>query len=193
MVFLIHYYPGLVPDRTQQVKINVFLSDPFPVPTGVPQGSHISSLLFTIFIIYVGSCFRYCDHLFFTDDIKLSATVFSPVDCSRIQSDLDNLFVWCLDNGLKLNTSKCLKISYTRSRIKIDHDYYIHDEKLVEPSFSYHIEKSCAKALKVLGFLVKSAQEFNNELCLQTLYESLVRPLLEFCSVLWNLSQISII
>jgi len=57
-------------------------------------------------------------------------------------------------------------------------------------SFSSHIDNSCAKALKRLGFLIRCTKEFNDELCIKTLYIhlSLVRPL-EYCSVLWNSSQ----
>jgi hypothetical protein len=108
-----------------------------------------------------------------------------------------------IDNGLKLNTSKCIKMSYTRSRNKINYDYHILDDKLVEIntiqdlgvifqsnlSFLSHIEKSCTKTLKSLGFLIRCTKEFNDEHCLKTLYVSLVRPLLEYCSVLWNPTQ----
>jgi hypothetical protein len=98
-------------------------------------------------------------------------------------------------------------MSYTRSRNKINHDYHILDDKLVEVntiqdlgvifqsnlSFSSHIDKSCTKALKCLGFLIRCTKEFNDEHCLKTLYVLLVRPLLEYCSVLWNPTQIGYI
>lgn len=86
---------------------------------------------------------------------------------SLIQKDLDKFHVWCRVNGLKLNTSKCIILSYTRSRNKINYDYYLLNDKLVEVDtiqdlgvtfqsnlyFSSH--NSCAKALKRLGFLTR--------------------------------------
>lgn len=67
---LLSWFNSYLSDRTQQVEINGFLSDPFPAPSGVPQGGHISPLLFAIFIIDIGTCFSYCDHLLFADDLK---------------------------------------------------------------------------------------------------------------------------
>lgn len=40
-----------------------FLSDPFPVPSGVPQWGYLSSLLFTICIIDISTCFKFCDYV----------------------------------------------------------------------------------------------------------------------------------
>jgi len=46
--------------RFQQVQINGFLSDILPVPSGIPQGGQLSSLLFEIFILDIGVYFKYC-------------------------------------------------------------------------------------------------------------------------------------
>lgn len=181
---LLSWFKSYLSDRTQQVKINDFLSDPFHASSGVPQGGHISPLLFAIFIIDIGTCFSYCDNLLFADDLKFFASFSSLVDSSLIQKDLDKLHGWCCDNGLKLNTSKCHKMSYTRYRNKIKYDYNILDDKLVEVDtikdlgvtfqsnlyFSSHIENSSTKALKRLGFLTRCTKEFFEELCIKTLY-----------------------
>jgi hypothetical protein len=90
---LLSWFNSYLSDRTQQVKINGFLSHPFPAPSGVPQGGHIFSLLFAIFIWHIGSCFSYCYHLLFADDLKLFANVSSIKDCYLTQKDLDNLYV----------------------------------------------------------------------------------------------------
>lgn len=59
--------------------------------------------------------------------------------------------------------------------------------------FSFHTDQTGSRALRSLGFLIRNIQKFKNELCLKTLYASLVGPILEFCSVLWNSIQISLI
>lgn len=91
----------------------------------IPQSVHICPLLFVIFTTDISTCFSYCDYLLFEDDLKLFANVSSIDDCYLIKKDLGYLYDWCLDNGLKLNTSECLKLSYTRSRTKINRYYYI--------------------------------------------------------------------
>lgn len=56
---------------TQQVKINVFLSDTFFVFSDVSQSSHLFLFLFTIFIIDLRNYFKFCDYLLFADDLKI--------------------------------------------------------------------------------------------------------------------------
>lgn len=129
---LLSWFNSYIPDRTQHVKIIGFLSDPFSVLSGVPQGGHISPLLFAIFIMDIGTCFSCCHNLLFADDLTFFANVSSFDDCSLIQKYLDKLHIWCRDNGLKSNTFKCLKITYTLSRNKINCDYYIFNDELVE-------------------------------------------------------------
>lgn len=83
------------------------------------------------------------------------------------------------------------KIVLTRSRTKINHGYYILDDKLVEVnticvigvifqtnlSFSFHIKKSYTKALKSFGFLIRCTEEFNDELCLNILNTYITRQI----------------
>lgn len=71
---------------------------------------------------------------------------------------------------------------FFRSKTNINNDYYICGDKLVEINryhdfgmvfqtnllFCSHIEYICSKALRSLGFLIRSMKEFNNELCLKT-------------------------
>jgi len=42
------------------------------------------------------------------------------------------------------------------------------------------------KALKVLGFIRHNTWKFKNSICIKVLYCSLVRSILEYCSVVWN-------
>jgi len=41
---LLSWFSSYIDDRSQQVKINGFLSDSFLVPSGVPQGGHLFSI-----------------------------------------------------------------------------------------------------------------------------------------------------
>lgn len=204
---LLSWFNSYLVGRSQQVKINGFLSDTFPVSSGVPQGGHLSPLLFAIFIMDISNCFKFCDYLLFADDLKIFANVSSLDNTSLIQNDLNKVSDWCLSNGLKLNTAKCFKMTFSRTKSKVIFDYYINDDKLVEINscrdlgvvfqpnllFSSNIEYLCSKALRSLGFLIRNTKEFNDERCLKTLYTSLVRPILEFSSVLWNPTQIGLV
>jgi len=51
---------------------------------------------------------------------------------------------------------------------------------------SLHIEQVCCKALKTLDFVKPIAAEFIIVSSLKALYCSLVKPILEYCFVIWN-------
>jgi len=48
----------------------------------------------------------------------------------KIQDDLNRFCRWCLYNGLKLNTSKCFKMSFSRSKNKLDNVYHLFEENI---------------------------------------------------------------
>lgn len=59
-------------------------------------------------------------------------------------------------------------------------------------TLSEDINLMCSKAIHNLGFLNRNWSEFNNPNCLILLYLSLVRSILEFGSVVWNLTQVGL-
>jgi len=76
---LLSWFSSYLDDRSQQVKINGFLSDIYLVPSGVPQGGHLSLLLFSIFLLDLSNCFKFCNYLLFADDLKIFAKVSSEI------------------------------------------------------------------------------------------------------------------
>lgn len=58
-------------------------------------------------------------------------------------------------------------------------------------TFYYHIEKSCCKDLKTLGFIKSVFLEFNLISPLKTLFCALVRSILEYDVVIWDSSTAS--
>lgn len=53
-------------------------------------------------------------------------------------------------------------------------------------SFNVHISSIVNKATSTLGFVKRWAKEFNDPYLTKTLYTSLVRPILEYCSCVWS-------
>lgn len=88
--------------RFQQVTVNGFLSD--ILPSGVPQGVHLSPLLFAIFIFDIGVCFKYCNHQLFSDNLKTYANVLTANDHYKIQDDLNRFGEWCRLEFINRNT-----------------------------------------------------------------------------------------
>ncbi len=193
---LLKWLNSYLTHRTLAVKYDGCLSAPFSVLSGVPQGSHLGPLLFILFmndIVYV----ILTNHLMFADDIKVFGSVSSTSDFERLQLSLTNIDAWCNENFMELNVLKCVVISYKRGAAPARHDYVLNGSTLkrvdrvrdlgviMTPSLNpqEHIAHITTKASSLLGFTFRSTRYFNSPFTLITLYKSLVRPLLEYGSV----------
>jgi hypothetical protein len=86
--------------RRQVVKINGFCSNPTSVTSGVPQGGHLSPVLFALFVNGIKDVIQHSDLLLFADDIKLFLRIDTTDDCKLLQHDLDAIAHWAWGLGL---------------------------------------------------------------------------------------------
>jgi hypothetical protein len=122
-------------------------------------------------------------------------------DCHILQNDLNSLVSWANKLGLQFNIAKCHSMTFTRIKHPIVINYTINGSTLLsldksvndlgfvfDPTLSpnLHVEQVCCKALKTLGFVKRVTAEFQLVSPLKALYCSLVRPILEYGSVIWD-------
>ena len=91
---------------------------------------------------------------------------------------------------------------FTRKKNKVIHDYVLHDtvlerteaatylgvELTSQLTWATHITRMCAKANRNLGFLRRNLQIQNRQIK-EMAYKGLVRPVIEYCSPVWNPHQ----
>ena len=187
-------------NRTQQVHLDNVASDSAPVQSGVPQGSVLGPLLFLLFIndlpekVSKGTQVR-----LFADDCALYRKIQNDQDCQILQKDLDSLQEWEKDWMMSFHPSKCQVLNVTTKKNKISHPYTIHGHQLaVEKTVKYlgvnineklswndHISQTVKKANNTISFLQRNTSNCPREtkaLC----YTTLVRPLVEYSSVVWD-------
>ena len=83
------------------------MSKEIKVLSGVPQGGHLSPLLFNVYVNDIQSVLRNSEVILsYADNLKFFSTITSVDDCEKIQEDLNNLHGWCNDNGMELNVNK---------------------------------------------------------------------------------------
>lgn len=196
---LLKWISSYLLNRKQIVKIGCTQSRLIEVLSGVPQGSHLGPLLFNIFINDVPTLLHHVDCLMYADDLKIFLRVKNIYDCGSLQNDLDKIVNWCELNRLSLNINKCHSFSVHRTLDPIIYDYKIYATTLdrktevkdlgvlfdTKLSFSFHIDYVVAKANSMLGFIKRTCAEFSNPYALKSVYMSLVRPFLEYCSIVW--------
>lgn len=169
--------------------------------SGVPQGGHLSPLLFSLFVNGVSRTLLNCKLLCFADDMKLFMKINTLNDCIKLQQDLDRFTAWFEALGLSLNISKCKVMSFSRSKSPIMHSYFVNDsiinrvyDTVLDLGFKFnssldprpHIDMICCKAFKVLGFIMRLASDFKLKLVVKALFCALVRPILEYGSIIWS-------
>lgn len=198
-VDLLNWISSYLNGRTQQVLFKNSLSSILRVTSGVPQGSHLGPLLFTLFINDLPLIIKHSRVLMYADDVKLCLQ-YKDTSCHLdLQSDLDRFQIWCRDNILDLNSSKCkvmtfcranpIRTTYTLSGCSLDRITRVDDlGVLLDPKlkFSDHISSIVNKARGVLGFIKRWSKEFDDPYLTKTLFISLVRPILEYGSPVWS-------
>ena len=108
-------------NRNQVVRIHSSVSDPLPVECGVPQGSILGPLLFSIYVNDLPEVPRHCSTECYVDDAKLFVS-FNLHDSQRIvqemNEDLLQVRNWCFGNRLLLNPDKTKLIVFGSRQIR---------------------------------------------------------------------------
>ena len=186
-------------DRKLRVVFNGYKSQYYTQFSGVPQGSNLGPLLFLIYIDDIAHIIKHSRFELYADDLKIYKTINTYDDSLLLQEDIHNIVAWCTLNGLTLNILKCLIVSFTRKHTQIIFNYVINEiiiarSKTVKDlgvifddtlSFREHITNVVQTTFKLLGFIIRNAKPFNNVSLLKSIYCSLVRSKLEYCSLIY--------
>lgn len=189
-------------DRFQSVVINGVKSPPLRVTSGVPQGSVLGPLLFLIYINdlpdVVGSSVK-----LFADDCVVYRAIETDRDIVALKKDLKEIETWCGNWGMTLNTRKCKTVVFSLKDCVTD--YQLNDEILqTGDDYKYlgvtissnlkwdkHVDTIVRKASRALGFLRRNFKSAPREIKI-TVYQSYVRPILEYASAVWDPQEIGL-
>lgn len=196
---LLKWINSYLKNRKQCVKYRDVTSSNINVLSGVPQGSHLGPLLFTLFINDLPTALQFSKSLMYADDVKILFSFNNRCTQSLLQADINNFTTWCDINLMDLNINKCKYMVFTRS-IPIDGRYIMNDLHLEmvttfndlgvildkKLDFRNHVSKTTNKAFGVLGFIKRWAKDFSDPYTTKQLFTTLVRPILEYGSVVWD-------
>ena len=190
-------------DRRQKVSVHGEQSNWCSVLSGIPQGSVLGPILFTMFVSDVPGIMNNLTSIsMLADDTKLYATLTDDNNSPHsLQEDLTKLQEWSLKMQMNFHPDKCHVLHLGQSNPQnIYHmnnasgDIHMLDVVTSEKElgvtidhqlkFSDHIENAVKKANRVLGCLARTFRHLNKETFL-LLYKSLVRPHLEYASCVW--------
>lgn len=187
-------------NRRQRVRVNDSISSWKPVVSGIPQGSILGPILFTLFVNDIPAQIQSIISMY-ADDTKLFSAILSDNPTNNLVSDLKLLEEWSEKFQMKFHPEKCHVMhigtnnprhEYTMSKDNQQHNLekvssekdlgIILDDKL---KFSEHINIKVNKANQIVGCIKHTFKHMNKEV-FKLLYISMVRPHLEYASVIWS-------
>ena len=198
---LLQWFRSYLENRLQFVAIQGGTSSPAAVSSGVPQGSILGPLLF---ILVFDGIFRLglsasTNLTGFADDVTYSKATFCDSDIAEVVPDLEKINSWLDGRFLSLNLDKVKAMVITRKKNRPAPNISLQGHcieqvssfKLLgvtvsdDLSWRDHILSVCARSKKLLRFIYR-AFGVASKSCLNQLYKSLVLPVLDYSSAVWD-------
>ena len=189
--------------RKQSTVLDGVQSPYLSVQSGVPQGSVLGPILFSIFIndlpdyLISRNISQSVSLKLFADDIKSYQAVNTLEDAFEFQNVINTVINWCDYWQLKVNLSKCtvLHVGHSNKHFKygingipIPSTPMVKDLGLLIDetlSFSSHIASIVSRARARCNIFLKSFLT-RDLLVMRKFFVIYVRPLLEYCSPIWS-------
>merc|ERR1711909_145286 len=187
--------------RYQRVSANGVLSDSARVVSGIPQGTVLGPILFIIMISDLCKDLLVSVASKYADDTKNTAKIGNTNDSVHFQKELnEKVYPWAPENNMCLNGDKfehhrignnlkMEKHSYTDPNGEIINEKeYIKDLGVYISSdltWTRQINEVASKATSMSGWALRTFQT-RKELPMITIWNSLVRPCLDYCSPVWS-------
>jgi hypothetical protein len=189
-------------DRQIRTVINGQKAEWAHTTAGVPQGSILGPLLFLVFINDVTNNIESDIHLF-ADDTSLMDIVDSQnhnATYARINRDLHRLSTWAAKWMVTFNAAKTVYLQISRKnnpapkpilRLNGAIINEVQTHKHLGLTFNTtltwtdHINQLVKKAARCIGLLKRISRDVPRQ-CIETLYKSMIRPIMEYADIIYD-------
>lgn len=200
---LLYWLNSFLRNRKFYVKINSTFSEEHKVSSGVGQGTVLGPLLFLLYISDVPRIVKVQQNIYckiFADDLKVYTIYDSEsgeTSKLNLQDSINRFVTWCKDWQLQISATKSKSVYIGNNNVFtsyfVDGVHIPSTEQIRDLGFSFHrnlsykehiihqVEKSLRQMHLIFrSFTINSAKTFVR------LFSTMVLPLLEFSSSVWN-------
>ena len=192
-------------NRKQYVQIDGVMSSMQYIQTGIPQGSIVGPLLFSIYINDIVKCTEKFNCILYADDTTLNSTI----DCfgkeihvieQNISAELQRISKWLELNRLQLNTEKSKFMLFHMTQKSIPNLKLTISGSIIERATQFkflglnidsnfnwkaHLSAVSTKVSRVIGLLHKLKYVFPSYI-LRMIYNSLILPHFNYSLLAWG-------
>ena len=200
---LLNWFINYLSDRWQKVVIEGVSSVKLLVSSGVPQGSILGPLLFILSVdTLLSQSFSIGTSInMFADDIALYKAIDSLDDVNTLQNDVLLVEKWAEKRKLRINSKKTKTLVISRKKTppsvclslggneieQVSSYKYLGVTICSDLRWNLHTTLICKKAKRTLGFLYRCfGKGTADPKALSKLYKSLVLPIFNYCSCVWD-------
>ena len=199
----VKWFESYLSNRRQITNFKDKKSSSLFITMGVPQGSILGPLLFSVYVNSLPNCTKSGVIDMYADDTTLS--VYGPTAQEveqKLSAALSEVMTWITKNRLVLNSDKtCVMVIGSRANLKKVESFNVylnntllnrvHSTKCLgvvideELNWSKHVDKVTKTTQRNVG-VIKRAKTYLPQSSLKLLYNSLVMPHFDYCSPVWS-------
>ena len=206
----VNWFRSYLVNRQQRVMLPSkpnFLSQAVTLKAGVPQGSILGPLLFTLYTADLHKVIKIFTPHFYADDTQLyfSSKVSDLVNVVQLlNNELQNISSWCFSNGLKINPNKSVYMIVTSKHFKkliddLNLDLKINNISLPKVNsvrnlgvvinsvldWTEHVQMQCKKSYMILRNLYRYRDILSRE-CKLKLIQTLIWSMFDYCDIVYG-------
>ena len=202
---VLDWFISYLKDRTQSVKINDTESKPHPLLYGIPQGSILGPIIYTLYTTPLGNIIK--DHNLnyhmYADDTQLYLSI-EPANVHdlvySLECCLNDVKTWMVDNKLKLNDEKTEVLLCNPKKYNVDLDTIKIGNDTVEltdsvKNLGVYFDNDLSMNAHLINLQravyleirrLKHMSKFLNETSLKTLAASFILSKFDYCNSLFK-------
>lgn len=170
--------------------------------SSVPQGSHCGPILYLLMTADIIHCVRDVgvQESMYADDTKFISVVNNITQMNELQTAVDRLSKWSIDNKIKLNVNKTYHVTYIYQEEWQQSHYYLGIQIIKKVTstkdlgvtfdqhltFETHIDNMLRSAVRIFGMARRFAYEIHSPRTILKLLHVYVVPLIEYCPIVWH-------